>query len=122
MSEGTERSVNKPMEPPPAAAKRQAEGVVAMDWNVVPDAEPTPVATVAPAAIAAPGSPASSEARRERTRYRVVTPARPSPIVGIGLNEKDADARDVWDLAANRKLGTVKGLALEGSRFMALSP
>jgi hypothetical protein len=118
----TKPGEKKPMEPAASAPKPAAEVVVGMGWSVVPDPATTPVATVAPAAIAAPGTSASSDARRERTRYRVVTPATPSPVVGIGLNEKEADARDVWDLAANRKLGSVKGLALEGSRFMALSP
>jgi hypothetical protein len=93
-----------------------------MGWTVVPDPAATPVAGVAPAPIAAPGPAASSDVRRERTRYRVVVPATPSPVVGLGLNEKEADTRDIWDLAANRKLGTLKNLALEGSRFMALSP
>ncbi|HVJ67031.1 MAG TPA: hypothetical protein VM510_03545 [Caulifigura sp.] len=112
----------KPKEEPGPAPKPPAEVVVGTGWSVKPDPSATPLAAVAPAAIPAPGPPASSDARRERTRYRVATAAVPAPVVGIGLNEKEGDSRDVWDLAANRKLGAVKGLALEGSRFMSLSP
>ena len=105
----------------PAAPKAPAELTIGA-WNVKPDPAMTPVAAIAPSAIPGPGPAASTDVRRERTRYRIVTSALPAPVVGIGLNEKEGDARDIWDLAANRKLGTVKGLALEGSRFMALSP
>ncbi len=109
-------------EPEPAPPAPPAELVVGAGWRVSADPATTPLAGVAPAPIPAPGTPASGDARRERTRYRVVTAAVSAPVVGLGLNEKEGDARDIWDLAANRKLGVVKGLALEGSRFMSLSP
>jgi len=115
----------KPADAPaeaPKPPKAPAEIVVGTGWSVRPDPSTGALATATPAAVTAPGPAPSTDARRERTRYRVVTPDLPSPVVGLGLNERESDARDVWDLSANRKLGTVKGLALESSRLMALSP
>jgi WD40 repeat protein len=74
------------------------------------------------APISVSGLDAKPDLRWERSRARVLFPELPSVFVGIGLNEKETDVRDVWDLAKNQKIGSISKLALEGSQLMALSP
>ncbi|QDT52845.1 hypothetical protein Pan44_08580 [Caulifigura coniformis] len=115
----------KPADAPvetPNAPKVPAEIIVGTGWSVRLDPSTGPLATATPSLVTAPGPAPSSDARRERSRYRIVTPDLPSPYVGLGLNERESDARDFWDLSANRKVGTIKGIALESSRLMAVSP
>ncbi|MFG0297290.1 MAG: hypothetical protein ACF8PG_15390, partial [Maioricimonas sp. JB045] len=46
----------------------------------------------------------------------------PSPFVGLGLNERDNEFREVWDLRSKKKIGAIRKLELAQSTLMDLSP
>lgn len=51
----------------------------------------------------------------------VLFPGTPSPVVALGDNHDEAEAREVWDLHSKRKLGVLRGL-LGAQPPYALSP
>jgi hypothetical protein len=53
---------------------------------------------------------------------KLLYPATPSVHVAVGLNQIPSQSRHVWDLKARRRLGSIKGLQMKASRWMALSP
>jgi WD40 repeat protein len=118
----------KPAEPAPDQPQAEEpaglQGGVKPDskWSVVADkASFSPLAN-ARFSFAVPGLLPNTDPRWERARMRVLFPHLPGAVVGIGLNEKDSDFREIWDIENIRKLGAVSQLGLEGSKLMALSP
>ena len=53
---------------------------------------------------------------------KLLYPATPSVHVAVGLNQIPSQSRHVWDLKARRRLGSIKGLQMKASRWLALSP
>lgn len=123
-----EPAPEKPVEPTPEQPQPEEaaglRGGVHPDtpWKVTADkASFTPLAN-ARFSITVPGLLPNADPRWERARMRILFPHLPAAIVGVGLNEKDSDAREVWDIENNRKIGSVSKLGLEGSKLMGLSP
>ncbi|MBX3442937.1 MAG: hypothetical protein KF774_11065 [Planctomyces sp.] len=96
--------------------------VAQVPWTVVADPALFSPLGNARIGIAVPGLREDADARAERTRLRILFPRLPSAVLGVGLNEKDTDSREIWDLENNRRLGTISRLALEGSRLIDISP
>ncbi len=65
---------------------------------------------------------AAASGRGFQTPIKILYPDRPSVFVGLGLNDQANQQRHVWDLAARKRIGSIKKIALGGSELQALSP
>lgn len=53
---------------------------------------------------------------------KILYPATPSVCVAVGLNQTTAQTRTVWDLKARKRLGTIKGMQMNATHSLAISP
>ena len=85
------------------------------NWSVQPDPQPTLV-VIEPSRKIVLKIPSDWHGKTS-----VLFPLVPSTVVSVGDNTFPKSSRDIWDLATNTKLGSMKGMTFT-SDMMALSP
>ena len=85
------------------------------DWTAQPDPQPEPVTLelTRKVVLKFPGD--------WPDKTSVLFPHVPSTVVAVGDNQNAKSGREIWDLATNAKLGTLKGMTVR-SDVWALSP